>query len=108
MLNGCETWTTIRQEENKVIEAFEMWWNRRMQKIRWTDRINNEKVLERVLERKSLWKSIEKKWNEWIGHIFRHGGLLEQILEGIVVGKNHRGRPRLQYMSQIIEDLECN
>jgi len=44
---------------------------------------------------------------EWIGYILRHGRLLELILEGMVDENNHRGRPRLQYMSQII-DQECN
>jgi len=30
------------------------------------------------------------------------------ILEGMVGGKNPRGRPRIQHMSQIVEDQECN
>jgi hypothetical protein len=32
MLYGCKTWT-IAKEEMRRIEAFEMWYNRRMQKI---------------------------------------------------------------------------
>lgn len=43
-----------------------------------------------------------------MGHIFRQGGLLRLILEGMVVGKNHKGRLRLQYMSQMIEDRDCD
>jgi len=63
-----------------------------MQKISWTDRIINEKVLERVLEKRSMWKSIKKRRNEWIGHILSHKGLLlGLVLKGIVDGKNHRG-----------------
>lgn len=34
--------------------------------------------------------------------------LLGLILKGMVVGKNYREKPRLQYMSQIIEDQEFN
>jgi len=34
--------------------------------------------------------------------------LLGLILEGKVGGKKHRGRPQFQYMSQIIENGECN
>lgn len=107
MLYGCETWT-IAREEMRRIEAFEMWCYRRMQKISWTDRITNEEVLEKVSERKSMWKSIQKRRNELIGHILRHDGLLLLILEGVIDGKNHRGRPRLQYISQIMEDQGCN
>lgn len=49
-----------------------------------------------------------EKRNELIGHILRHDGLLLLILECVIDGKNHRGRPRLQYISQIMEDQGCN
>ena len=41
--------------------GFQMWCYRRMMKIKWVDRITNEEVLERTGERKTLWKSEEKK-----------------------------------------------
>lgn len=53
-------------------------------------------------------KEYTKKAKELIGHILWHDGLLGLILEGIINGKIHRGRPRLQYISQIIEDQGCN
>ena len=58
-----------------------------MEKISWMDRITNEEVLERVSERKSIWKSIQKRRNELIGHILRHDALLLLISEGIINGK---------------------
>lgn len=64
-----------------------------MLKISWRDRTTNEDVLERVLERRPLWKSMKKKQNEWIGHILRHCGSLGLILERIVDGKNYKERP---------------
>jgi hypothetical protein len=60
MLYVCETWT-IAREEMRRIEAFEMWCYRMKKKISWTDRITNEEVLVSVSERKSMWKSIQKK-----------------------------------------------
>ena len=56
-------------------------------KISGMDRITNEEVLERVSERKSIWKSIQKRRNELIGHILRHDALLLLISEGIINGK---------------------
>jgi len=53
MLYGCEIWT-LAKEERRRIEAFEIWCYRRMAKIRWTDRITNEEVLERVSEKRSI------------------------------------------------------
>jgi len=46
------------------------------------DMATNVEVLETTSERKSLaWSSVEKRGNEWIGHISRHGGLLGLIIE---------------------------
>lgn len=74
-----------------------------MQKISWIDSTTKE-VLERVLESRSLLKSIKKRQYEWIDHFLRYVGLLGLILRWIVDGKNPRGRPQLKYMSYIIED----
>jgi hypothetical protein len=55
-----------------------------------------------------MWKNIQKRRNELIGRILRHDGLLLLILEDVIDGKNHRGRPRLQYISRIMKDQGCN
>jgi len=104
---ATETWT-ISNEEQRRIEAFEMWCYRRILKTSWTDMVTNDEVLERMSERRTLWSSVKKMGNEWIGHVLRHGGFLGIILEGCVEGKNARGRPRTKYMRQIIKDQGCN
>jgi len=72
------------------------------------DRITNEEVLERTTGGKLIWRNIVKRRNEWIGHIMRHEGLLKLIIEGSIEGKNHRGRSKLEYIQQIINDQGCN
>ena len=47
VLYGTETYT-LRQNEEKQLEAFEMWVWRRMERVKWTDKIKNAFVLERV------------------------------------------------------------
>jgi len=37
-LFGCETWT-LKKEEIRRLEAFELWSWRRIEKIKWSDRI---------------------------------------------------------------------
>ena len=48
-LYGAETWT-LRQNEKNELEAFEMWVWRRMEHVKWTDKIKNAVVLERLGE----------------------------------------------------------
>ena len=43
-LYGTETWT-LRAVDQKRLESFEMWCWRRMEKISWTDHVENEDVL---------------------------------------------------------------
>ncbi|KAJ4432516.1 hypothetical protein ANN_21137 [Periplaneta americana] len=47
--------------EEKRIEAFEMWIWRRMELVKWTDRIRNEAVLERMGEERMMLKLIRKR-----------------------------------------------
>jgi hypothetical protein len=44
-----KTWTLQKVlVDQKYLESFEMWCWKRMEKISWTDRVNNEAVLHRV------------------------------------------------------------
>ena len=38
VLYGAETWTLLRNEQ-KQLEAFEMWVWRRMERVKWTDKL---------------------------------------------------------------------
>jgi len=66
--------------------------------------ITNEEVLKRISDKSVLWISIKKRRNKWIGHVLWHGGLLGLIIEGWVEGKNYEGRPRLEYIQQIMRE----
>jgi hypothetical protein len=52
-LYGGETWT-LRKLDQKYLESFEMWCWRRIDKISWTDRVNNEAVLHRVKKERNI------------------------------------------------------
>ena len=47
-LYGAEIWT--RRKEQKRLEAFEVWIWRRMERAKWTDKVKNVVMLERVGE----------------------------------------------------------
>ncbi|KAJ4428116.1 hypothetical protein ANN_24130 [Periplaneta americana] len=65
--NGCDhkTWT-LRRNEEKRIEPFEMWIWRRMELVKWTDRIRNEAVLEREGEERMMPKLIRTRKRNWL------------------------------------------
>ena len=92
-LYGAETWT-MRTEEKKRVEAFEMWVWRKMEGVVWRDKMSNEKVLEAVGEKRSILHVILDRQKRWIGHNLRRGGLLQEVIEGKMDGKRGQGRPR--------------
>src|SRR3984885_10641832 len=92
-LYGAETWT-MRGEDVKRIEAFEMWIWRRMERISWVEHKSNEEVLKQVNEERSLMNTIRTRQKNWIGHVLRSNSLQRDIMEGKMDGFKGRGRPR--------------
>ena len=89
VLYGSETWT-MRTEDIRKLEAFEMWLRRRMERISWTQHKTNEEVLKIVGEERMIIKTIRKRQKSWIGHVLRENPLLRMITEGRMVGKKQR------------------
>src|SRR6218665_1542758 len=93
VLYGEETWT-MWKEDIKRLEAFEMWTSRRMEKVTWTEHKTNEEILETIGEERSLIRTIKTRQKKWIGHTLRGESLLKTVIEGKILGKRSRGRPR--------------
>jgi hypothetical protein len=51
-----------------------------LEKIRWTDRVNNEAVLHRVKEERNILHTIRRRKAKLIGHILRRNRLLNTSL----------------------------
>ena len=104
---GCESWTW-NQGLCKRIRAFEMWCYRRMLKISWMDKITNEEVLSRVHEDTHFMRNMMKRKLEYAGHVMRgsSGETHLCILEGKEEGMRARGRPRRNWMNDILEWME--
>jgi len=60
---------TMRNEDVKWIEVFEMLIWRRMERISWTEHKTNEEVLKKVEEKRSLMDIIRTRQKIWIRHI---------------------------------------
>ena len=78
-----------------------MWIWRKMENIKWTDKITNEEVLLRVGETRKLRETIRMRKKRWMGHVLRHEGLMKDVLEGRMEGKRPRGRKIIMMMDDI-------
>ena len=103
-LYGAETWT-LRKKERNYLEAFEMWCWRRIEKIKWTDRVTNEEVLRRVGEERTIIKTIRQRKANWLGHVLRRNCLLHDVIEGRLETEDTRraGRRKIQILDDLRE-----
>ena len=95
----------MTQRDREILEAFEMWCWRRMEKISWTHKVTNQEVLRRVNKKRVLMEIIQNRRGKMIGHLIRHDNFMGNIIEGKIEGKRGRGRPWINYMSQVKEKV---
>ena len=67
MLYGCESWTQ-RKDDEKRIEAAEMWFYRRLLRVSWTDRRTNESILQELGTTRKLLTLIKERKLRYVGH----------------------------------------
>ena len=53
VMHGCEIWT-IKKAEHRRIDAFELWFWRRLLRVLWTARRSNQSILKEISPKHSL------------------------------------------------------
>ena len=100
LLYGCENWI-LNQQQIKRLEATELWFIRRMQKISWKEKKTNEQVLRETIGKRKLIQQIVQRQVSFFGHFMRKGQLENIVTTAKINGKRKRGKPSIQYMDQI-------
>ena len=47
VMHGCESWT-VKKAERRRIDAFELWFRRRLLRVPWTARRSNQSILKEI------------------------------------------------------------
>jgi len=99
---GCEGWT-MRKDEERRIEAFEIKCLRMIMQISWMEKRTNKWVLEKAGVERKLLGIVKERKMKYFGHIMRKEGscLEKEIIQGTVPGGRGRGRPRINWMDNI-------
>ena len=101
-LYGCEAWT-IKKEDERRIEAFEMWGLRRILGVHWSQHISNEEVLRRCNMRRMLFNTMKTRKLRYFGHLIRSDSFQREMMEGYVEGRRGVGRPRKKWTDDILQ-----
>jgi hypothetical protein len=52
-----------------------------MEKIKWSEKVTNKQVLDRIGEKRTLLNNILRRKANWIGHILRRNRLLHDAIK---------------------------
>ena len=97
---GCETWTLMTAEQNRLM-ATEMWFLRRLLKVKWIDKMTNEEVLRRARTKRWIIQTIARRQVSFFGHAMRKEKIEQLVTTGKIIGKRSRGRQLRKVTDQI-------
>ena len=108
VLYGCETWT-MKKAEHQKIDAFELWYWRRLLRVPWTARRSNQSILEEISPGCSLEGLMLKLKLQYLGPLMRRVGSLEKTLMlGGIGGRRRRGRQRMRWLDSITNSMDMS
>src|SRR5574340_64847 len=103
VMYGCESWT-IKKAECRRIDAFELWYWRRLLRVPWTARRSNQSILKEISLECSLEGLMLKLKLQYFGHLMRRADSLEKTLMlGGIGGRRKRGRQRMRWLDGITD-----
>ena len=103
---GYESWT-IKKAECRRIEAFELWYWRRLLRVPWTARRSSQSVLKEINPEYSLEGLILKL--QYFGHLMPRFDVFEKtLILGKIEGRRRRGRQRMRWLDSIIASMDMS
>ena len=108
VMNGCESWT-VKTAQRQRIDAFELWYWRRLLTIPWTARRSNQSILKEIGPGCSLEGLMLKLKLQYFGHLMRRVDSLEKTLMlGGIGGRRKRGRQRMRWLDGITDLIDVS
>ena len=106
VMYGCESWT-IKKAEHRRIDAFELWYWRRLLRVPWTARRANQSILKEISPGCSLEGLVLKLKLQYFGHLMQRADSLEKTLMlGGIEGRRRRGRQRMRWLDGITNSMD--
>ena len=101
---GCRV-GTIKKDEHRRIDAFELWCWRRLLRVLWTARRSNQSILKEINPEYSLERLMLKLKLQYFVHLMQRADSLEKTL---MVGKIEGRRRRMRWLDGIIDSMDMS
>ena len=108
VMYGCESWT-IKKAEHRKIDAFALWFWRRLLRVPWTARRSNQSNLKEISPGCSLEGLMLKLKLQYFGHLIRRAdSLVKTLMLGKIEGRRRRGRQRMRMLDGIMDSMDMS
>ena len=99
----------IKKVECQRIDAFELWYWRRLLRVPWTARRSNQSILKEISPEYSLEGLMLKVKLQLMCHLMRRTNSLEKILMlGKIEGRRRWGRQRMRWLDGITNSMDMS
>ena len=108
VMYGCESWT-VKKAERQRIDAFELWYWRRLLRVPWTTRRPSQFILKEISPGCSLEGLMLKLKLKYFAHLMRRIDSLEKTLMlGKIESWRRRGRQRMRQLDEITDSMDMS
>ena len=104
---GCESWT-VKKAEHQRIDAFELWYWKRLLRVPGTTR-SNQSILKEINLEYPLEGLMLKLKLPYFGYLMQRTDSLEKILmQGKIEGRRRRGRQMMRWLDGITSSMDMS
>ena len=108
IMYGCESWT-IKKAQHRRIDAFELWYWRRLLKVPWTTRRSSQSILKEISPECSLVGLMLKLKLQYFGHLMWRADSFEKpLMLGKIEGRRRRGQQRMRWLDGITDSMDMS
>ena len=108
VMYGCEIWI-IKKAECQRIDAFELWYWRRLLRVPWIARRSNQSILKEISPRCSLEGLMWKLKLQYFGHLMRRTDSFEKtLILGKIEGRRKMGWQRMRWLDGITDSMHMS
>ena len=108
VMYGSESWT-IKKAECRRIDAFELWYWRRLLRVPWTSRRSNQSIIKEISPGCSLEGLMLKLKLQYFGHLVQRADSFEKTLMlGKTEGRRKGGQQRMRWLYGITDSTDMS
>ena len=99
----------MKKAECRRIDAFELWYWRRLLRVPWTARRSNQSILKEISSGCSLEGMMLKLKLQYFGHLVQRADSLEKTLMLVGIGgRRRRGRQRMRWLDSVTDLMDMS